>query len=94
MGLISLVLDCLILSSACAGARRLIGVDVGSRVLSHITHPTGNKAAKGFFNAGEWIVDKGYNAARNRIINHKLNDSKPPSETNSTPSDPNKPFYH
>ncbi|KAN0044902.1 hypothetical protein ACTA71_006428 [Dictyostelium dimigraforme] len=76
MGLISLLCDCVIISTICAGARRTTGINVGQKVVGMIKNETGSMVAKGFFNTGEWVADKGINYARNKIFQHKLNEFK------------------
>ncbi|KAK5577016.1 hypothetical protein RB653_001953 [Dictyostelium firmibasis] len=76
MGLISLICDCIIVSTLCAGARRTTGLNIGQKVVGMIKNDTGSVIAKGFFNTGEWVADKGINYARNKIFQHKLNEFK------------------
>ncbi|EGC34336.1 hypothetical protein DICPUDRAFT_153460 [Dictyostelium purpureum] len=84
MGLISLVFDCIVISSACAGARRMTGFNVGQKVVDMVKNEKALTFTKGFFNVGEWVVDKGVNYARRKIIQNNLNEFKETMKPTST----------
>ena len=59
MGIVTLTIEALALSSALAAVRRVGGYSVKDYVLSRVSHesyPFLNTVASGYFNAGEYIV--------------------------------------
>jgi len=60
MGFItSLLVDAIVVSSLCAGARRITGVSVQKMLEPRINNDTARLVAKVFFGSGEWLVEKG-----------------------------------
>eukprot|EP01132_Coremiostelium_polycephalum_P004308 gene4308-5393_t len=76
MGLISFLLDCVVLSTASAGVRRFIGPDISKLIVPKISNPTAKGVANGFFNVGEFVLDKSIKLTRSAVVNYKLGDSK------------------
>ncbi|EFA81855.1 hypothetical protein PPL_05087 [Heterostelium album PN500] len=77
MGIVSLLLDCVVISTAAAGVRRTVGYDLSKTVLSKFNKPNSRAFVSGFFNVGEWVADKGTNMVKKTITNYKLNEYKP-----------------
>jgi len=69
MGLLSILLDGTLISAGFAATRRLTSINVHQRVLSNINSDMAKKAANGFFNVGEWVVDKSINIYKDKIVN-------------------------
>jgi len=69
MGLLSLLMDGVVLSSGCAAVRRVFGLNVHQIVAAKIPNETGKKFTNGFFSVGEWVVDKSVNLYQTKIAN-------------------------
>jgi len=60
MGFItSLLVDAIVVSSLCAGARRITGVSVQQMIEPRVANEAAKLASRVFFGAGEWVVEKG-----------------------------------
>jgi len=79
MGITGLILDTVILSSAAAGIRRATGYSIQAKVNDFITHPTIRTASNGFFNVGEFVVEKGAS-----FLSRAAEGKKPPTNTPPT----------
>jgi len=58
MGLITLALDTVFLSSCFAGVRRATGLSIKAIVVPMVPNNTLRNVTNGFFGMGEWVVDK------------------------------------
>ncbi|GAM27567.1 hypothetical protein SAMD00019534_107430, partial [Acytostelium subglobosum LB1] len=74
MGILSLLLDCVVISTAAAGVRRTVGYDLANTVLSKVQKPRTKAFVSGFFNVGEWVADKSTGFMRRQVASHKLED--------------------
>eukprot|EP01113_Clastostelium_recurvatum_P018182 TRINITY_DN2144_c0_g1_i3.p1 TRINITY_DN2144_c0_g1~~TRINITY_DN2144_c0_g1_i3.p1 ORF type:complete len:106 (-),score=22.96 TRINITY_DN2144_c0_g1_i3:73-369(-) len=67
MGLLSLVFDTVVISSSFAGLRRATGFNIGAMVSPRIANETARKVSVGFFNVGEWVVDRGMHMYKTKV---------------------------
>lgn len=58
MGLFGVLFDCVLLSSAVAGARRVTGISVADMIVPRIKNDTLRRGVNAYFNAGELVVNK------------------------------------
>mmetsp|Transcript_29989 Transcript_29989/g.83821 ORF Transcript_29989/g.83821 Transcript_29989/m.83821 type:complete len:99 (-) Transcript_29989:14-310(-) len=58
MGLLGLVIDSVVLTTAVAGVRRVVGLDLGQMVLKRIKNPSARRGVMGYLELGEYCADK------------------------------------
>jgi len=76
MGIISLLLDTVVISTACAGLRRATGLSIHQKMNNYVHHPTARSATAMFFNVGEFVCDRGIQAFQDTKLKDKDDETK------------------
>jgi len=76
MGLISILLDTLVVTTACAGLRRATGISIHQKMNKYVNNPTARSATSMFFNVGEYVCDRGINAFQDTKPTNKDDETK------------------
>jgi len=59
MGLTTLLLDTIVLTTSFAGIRKFTGYSIHNKVNSYISNPVAKSISSGFFGIGEYVLSKG-----------------------------------